>query len=202
MKDIEQKNRKNKLNLSGDHKDRTGLWYGRLQAIRQTDKAPDGRYNWLCLCSCLGTREVSGVALDSDEITHCGCEDLTEDEDEEIEQSPLHRTPPRNMPVWMTMGQLDLFMQIVPPPLGQGLSILVAAKNLNISYDAANRKLQTFKKRFPGAWSVIKGMQETMARNRDGLDKHKKSSRGMLSFDCLVKNLGEDAVQDMIIDKF
>lgn len=196
---IEMKNRENKLDVSGDRKNRTGEWYGKLQAIRQTGKAPDGKYNWLCLCACLGTREVMGVDLDLGTITDCGCGDEKEDEQDE---PVTERVCPKNMPMWMTFGQLDLLMLITPGPIGAGMSIIDAAKKLDISYDAANRKLQTFKKRFPRAWGVIAGVRSICSRHRRALIEYSSKNIGPLSFDRLVKKCGNDVVYDMIKDKF
>lgn len=195
MKNIENVNRENKLDLRNGEKDRTSKWYGKLQAIRQTEVGEGGKYNWLCLCSCLGTREVSGVALDMGEATQCGCEDVEDDEEE------LPRTPNFQRPSWMTQGQLDLLMLIVPGPLGSGMKVVDAAKKLGITHEAATQRLGRFAKRFPVAWERVEAMRNTM--QRQGLTTHKRPrGKGMQSFEELQENFGRSVVDLMIVCKF
>lgn len=193
-RDIEQTNRDNILDLSNDEPDRTGEWYGKLQAIRQTDKAADGTYSWLCLCSCLGVIEVMGSDLDLCIITHCGCEDKKEPE-YEIEHIPTFKKP-----VWMTQGQMDLLMLIVPGPLGRGMKVVNAAKILGVSEGAARMKLKRFKHRFPEAWDRIEGIRNTMKTH--GRTSRQGKVGGVKSFDCLVADSGEAALNDMIKHRF
>ena len=197
IKDIENINRNNVLDLSNDEPDRTGVWYGKLQAIRQTDKAPDGTYNWLCLCKCLNTIEVSGDDLHLGLVKHCGCETPPED----VEDIVYERTPEFQKPMWMTQGQLDLLMLVVPGPLGKGMKIIDAARELNISVDAAKMKLRRFKTRFPEAWDRIEGMRSSMRRQYGSAGKL-KSLGGVKSLESLIDNHGMGAVEDMIVDKF
>lgn len=192
-RDIEQINRGNKLDLSKGEADRTGIWYGRLQAIRQTERVEDGVYNWLCLCACLGTREVMGNDLELLRVTHCGCADPTEDY--EIEYAPSFKRPS-----WMTQGQVDLLMLILPGPLGEGMKIKEAAQTLGVSEDAARMKLKRFKLRFPEAWDRIESMRNTMMT-------HRKASRegkidGIKSFDSLLRLHGEGTLYEMIKGQF
>ena len=54
-------------------KDRTGIKYGRLTAIKPNGKSNDGHISWLCKCDCGVERVVRGGYLTSGSVRSCGC---------------------------------------------------------------------------------------------------------------------------------
>lgn len=53
--------------------DLTGQRFGRLVAIKQADRAADGKIQWLCQCDCGNTKAVTGSKLRSGHTSSCGC---------------------------------------------------------------------------------------------------------------------------------
>ena len=54
-------------------KDLTGQRFGKLTAIRPTDKRENGKIVWECLCDCGETAFVKSSALSSGNTQSCGC---------------------------------------------------------------------------------------------------------------------------------
>lgn len=54
-------------------KNRTGLRYGRLTAIKLEGKNTKGRYTWFCECDCGNTKSISSDNLASGKSKSCGC---------------------------------------------------------------------------------------------------------------------------------
>lgn len=54
-------------------KDLTGIRFGRLIAIKKTDKRKDGCIVWKCQCDCGNVVEVPSRALNSGNTSSCGC---------------------------------------------------------------------------------------------------------------------------------
>jgi hypothetical protein len=54
-------------------KDITGQVFGRLKAIRSTEKKTRHGYIWLCECACGNSHEAAISQLTSETITSCGC---------------------------------------------------------------------------------------------------------------------------------
>lgn len=64
---ISEENKRKRAN------DLTGTRFGKLVAIRPTDKRERGRVVWECLCDCGETAFVSGDQLNSGLVKSCGC---------------------------------------------------------------------------------------------------------------------------------
>lgn len=54
-------------------KDITGERFGRLVAVRYTEKSRYGGWKWLCRCDCGGFNEVAADRLKKGEVQSCGC---------------------------------------------------------------------------------------------------------------------------------
>lgn len=56
--------------------DLTGQRFGRLVALKSTNRRTDGKIVWKCRCSCGNIHEVSGKSLRSGNTKSCGCLNL------------------------------------------------------------------------------------------------------------------------------
>lgn len=54
-------------------KDITGNKFGKLTAIKKTDRKKNGSYLYECKCDCGGIKEVTARDLGSGRVTSCGC---------------------------------------------------------------------------------------------------------------------------------
>lgn len=54
-------------------RDLSGQSFGRLTAVRPTDKREASSVVWFCKCNCGGTKEVSSHNLLSHRVKSCGC---------------------------------------------------------------------------------------------------------------------------------
>jgi len=78
--------------------------------------------------------------------------------------------------------QLDLLKLVFPGPIGQGMEISKAAKQLGISERAAFYRLKTVRKNFPDFWDKYQTALKVMQRQRLGLKNCKISSLIINSF--------------------
>jgi len=60
----------------------------------------------------------------------------------------------------------ELLILIAPGPLGQGLTIKEAAKQLNIPYRTAQNRLASFNRKYPNAYKKFKDLQRLMRQDR------------------------------------
>lgn len=61
---------------------------------------------------------------------------------------------------------LDILIRIAPGPIGQGMTIPAAAKDLGIGYKAAKYRLKQFKIKYPNAWGKIKELRRIAKSDR------------------------------------
>lgn len=54
-------------------------------------------------------------------------------------------------------------------PFGQGLTIIEAAKDLNIGYKAAKYRLKRFKELYPDAWDEFERLRDFARKDKDRL---------------------------------
>lgn len=196
---LESVNPTNELDLSNNEKDITGDWFGNLQAIKQSKKNKNGKYLWLCLCSCGRVCEHTVRQLESGRYPDCGCKQQSRS----ITPPEYERPVPKTKPLWMTDKQLRLLMLIVPGPIGSGMTVSAAARHLHIEVASAFRRLQKFKMRFPVAWNRVVGMLRTMSRHRLSMrEDAPEDCDGIFSYDELIETHGQDVVESMVKHKF
>lgn len=61
---------------------------------------------------------------------------------------------------------VDILLRITPGPIGRGMTIKTAAKDLGISCRTIKYKLTQFKKNYPEAWGNFKKLRELARQDR------------------------------------
>jgi hypothetical protein len=99
------------------------------------------------------------------------------------------------LPKGMTQKQLELLLLITPKPLGKGKTILEAAKILDISRQAATKRLNNFKKNFPAEyknWDRFRKLRSYIRQNlHDKYPKWKRlkyGDRGSFSYNEYIES--------------
>jgi len=73
------------------------------------------------------------------------------------------------LPKGLTRRQMDLLIKITPGPIGEGKTIIDAAKELEITKQAAHERLRNFKKNFPNEYQTWWDLRELSRKQREGL---------------------------------
>lgn len=102
-----------------------------------------------------------------------------------------------------TEKQTELLLRIAPKPLGYDMRINEAVESLGISKFAAYRRLQTFKKNFPGAWENFKSLRKVRKRHRFALrwKRTKNQKKYLRTFTDLAGDNDVDEFLDMLENK-
>jgi hypothetical protein len=70
---------------------------------------------------------------------------------------------------YFTKKQHELLMLIYPGPVGKGLTMREACKQLGICESSGYSRMRHFKLRFPEAWKRFKAVREIMWKQKDQL---------------------------------
>ena len=101
-----------------------------------------------------------------------------------------------------TRKQMEVLVRIAPGPLGQGMKIKEAAKDLNISISAFNNRLQRFKARYPEAWENFVSLREISRQDRYRLrwKRHPSQKVGLKVFTELAETISEWGFRSRLLE--
>jgi len=72
----------------------------------------------------------------------------------------------------------EILTKISPGPIGQGLTVAEAVKDLNLSINTIRTRLKQFKKKYPDAWDKFKKLRSIARKDRLKLQWKRRLGEG------------------------
>jgi hypothetical protein len=101
-----------------------------------------------------------------------------------------------------TKKQMEVLVRISPGPLGRGMKVKEAAKDLGISISTLKSRLQRFKAKYPEAWENFISLREISRQDRYRLrwKRHPSQKVGLKAFTELGEEIRESGFRSRILE--
>lgn len=101
-----------------------------------------------------------------------------------------------------TRKQIEVLVRIAPGPLGRGMKIKEAAKDLGITPAAFSNRLHRFKVKYPKAWENFVSLREVSRQDRYRLrwKRHPSQKVGLNTFTELGEEIRESGFRSRILE--